>query len=53
MLMILSSPGRYLSSGNLRDANNLLDEIKQQLESKQQDFPKSDLMQFIGYLLQV
>ncbi|KAL3732104.1 hypothetical protein ACJRO7_028875 [Eucalyptus globulus] len=43
----------YLSSGNLRDANNLLDGIKQQLESKQQDFPKSDLMQFIDYLLQV
>ncbi|XP_030545122.1 protein GET4 isoform X1 [Rhodamnia argentea] len=43
----------YLSSGNLRDANYLLDDIKQQLESKQQDFPKSDLMQFINYLLQV
>lgn len=38
--------------GNLRDANYLMDEIKKQVESKQLDFPQSDLIQFIIYLLQ-
>ncbi|RXI09093.1 hypothetical protein DVH24_023237 [Malus domestica] len=42
----------YLSVGNLRDANNLRDEIKKQVESKQLDFPISDLIQFINFLLQ-
>ncbi|GMY08713.1 protein GET4 isoform X1 [Fagus crenata] len=42
----------YLSLGNLRDANYLMDEIKKQVESKQLDFPQSDLIQFIIYLLQ-
>ncbi|KAK9913298.1 hypothetical protein M0R45_037120 [Rubus argutus] len=42
----------YLSLGNLRDANILMDEIKKQVESKKLEFPKSDLMQFINYLLQ-
>ncbi|XP_026660311.2 Golgi to ER traffic protein 4 homolog isoform X2 [Phoenix dactylifera] len=41
----------YLSQGNLRDANYLMDELKKQLESKQLDFPCSDLTQFIEYLL--
>ena len=43
---------RYLSAGNLRDANCLMDEIKKQVESKQLEFPQSDLIQFIIYLLQ-
>lgn len=42
----------YLAMGNLRDANYLMDEIKKQLESNQHDFPQSDLIQFIIYLLQ-
>ncbi|OAY67557.1 Golgi to ER traffic protein [Ananas comosus] len=42
----------YLSQGNLRDANILIDEIKRQLESKQLEFPRSDLTKFIDYLLQ-
>ncbi|KAK7379800.1 hypothetical protein VNO78_34320 [Psophocarpus tetragonolobus] len=42
---------RYLSSGNLRDANILMDEIKKQVESAEVAFPKTELMQFIGYLL--
>uniref|UniRef100_A0A5B6Z3N5 Golgi to ER traffic protein 4 n=1 Tax=Davidia involucrata TaxID=16924 RepID=A0A5B6Z3N5_DAVIN len=42
----------YLSLSNLRDANDLMDEVKKQAESKQLDFPKSDLIQFINYLLQ-
>ncbi|XP_017700775.2 Golgi to ER traffic protein 4 homolog isoform X2 [Phoenix dactylifera] len=42
----------YLSQGNLRDANYLTDELKKQLESQQFDFPRSDLTQFIEYLLQ-
>lgn len=41
----------YLSQGNLRDANYLMDELKKQLECKQLDFPCSDLIQFIEYLL--
>ncbi|XP_031129284.1 Golgi to ER traffic protein 4 homolog [Ipomoea triloba] len=41
----------YLSLGNLRDANYLMDEIKKQVSSKELEFPESELMQFIGYLL--
>ncbi|RWW74038.1 hypothetical protein BHE74_00018010, partial [Ensete ventricosum] len=42
---------RYLSQGNLRDANNFMDELKKQLEQKQLEIPHSDLIQVIGYLL--
>ncbi|XP_072980051.1 protein GET4 [Typha angustifolia] len=42
----------YLSQGNLRDANYLMDELKKLLESKELEFPQSDLIQFIEYLLQ-
>ncbi|KAJ6812547.1 Golgi to ER traffic protein 4-like protein [Iris pallida] len=42
----------YLSQGNMRDANNLLDEIENQLNAKDSTFPQSDLTQFIAYLLQ-
>lgn len=42
----------YLSLGNLRDANGLLDELKKQLESMQLELPRSDLIQFITYILQ-
>lgn len=37
----------YLSLGNLRDANCLLDELRKQLE-----LPHSDLIQFVTYILQ-
>ena len=37
--------------GNLRDANYLMDEVKKQVESTELDLSKSDLMQFITYLL--
>ncbi|KAF8402572.1 hypothetical protein HHK36_010658 [Tetracentron sinense] len=42
----------YLSLGNLRDANFLMDEVIKQVEAKKIDFPHSDLIQFIIYLLQ-
>ncbi|XVF83304.1 hypothetical protein PTKIN_Ptkin16aG0476100 [Pterospermum kingtungense] len=42
----------YLSMGNLRDANCLMDELKSQVASKELDFPQSDLIQFITFLLQ-
>lgn len=42
----------YLSLGNLRDANNLVDEIQKQVKAKELEFPQSDLTQFIDYLLQ-
>ncbi|XAR72088.1 hypothetical protein NMG60_11018603 [Bertholletia excelsa] len=41
----------YLSLGNLRDANRLMDEIKVQVKAKHLEFPQSDLLQFIRYLL--
>ncbi|KAF6160792.1 hypothetical protein GIB67_035993 [Kingdonia uniflora] len=41
----------YLSLGNLRDANFLLDELRKQVESKQLELPQSDLIDFIVYLL--
>ena len=37
--------------GNWRDANYLMDEVKKQVESTELDLSKSDLMQFITYLL--
>ncbi|TKY51550.1 Golgi to ER traffic protein 4-like [Spatholobus suberectus] len=43
---------RYLSSGNLKDANILMEEIKKQIEPAEVVFPKTELMQFINYLLQ-
>ncbi|KAK3004457.1 hypothetical protein RJ639_019810 [Escallonia herrerae] len=43
----------YLSLGNLRDANYVMDEVKKQAESKGICFPQSDLIQFIKYLLQM
>ncbi|XP_015942469.1 protein GET4 [Arachis duranensis] len=42
----------YLCQGNLRDANLLVEEVKTQIESTEIEFPKSELMQFITYLLQ-
>ncbi|CAI0411650.1 unnamed protein product [Linum tenue] len=42
----------YLSMGNMRDANFLLSEVKQQVEAKKLEFPQSDLIHFISYLLQ-
>ncbi|CAO2816478.1 unnamed protein product [Amaranthus hypochondriacus] len=42
----------YLALGNLRDANYVNNEVKKQLESKDIEYPESDLMQFISYLLQ-
>ncbi|KAL6952048.1 hypothetical protein U1Q18_022041 [Sarracenia purpurea var. burkii] len=41
----------YLSLGNLRDANYLMDELKKQVKGKELDFPNSDLIQLINYLL--
>ncbi|KAL8511427.1 hypothetical protein ACS0TY_018002 [Phlomoides rotata] len=41
----------YLALGNLRDANVLVDEIKKQVQYRDGDFPRSELMQFINYLL--
>lgn len=43
---------RYLSIGNLRDANNIMDEIEKLAAAKELDFPESELMRFINYLLQ-
>lgn len=42
----------YLSLGNLKDANYLMDEVKKQSESKQHESPQSDLTQFTVYLLE-
>lgn len=44
--------GRYLSLSNLRDANQLIDEIKRQVDNQRHDFLESDLIQFIAYLLE-
>ncbi|XVE68966.1 hypothetical protein DITRI_Ditri09bG0112600 [Diplodiscus trichospermus] len=41
----------YLSMGNLRDANCLVDELKRQVASPELEFPQSDLIQFITFLL--
>ncbi|XP_011628931.1 Golgi to ER traffic protein 4 homolog isoform X1 [Amborella trichopoda] len=51
-LAIVRSVLMYLSLGNLRDANLLIDELRKQLASKQLDFPLTDLTQFVIYLLQ-
>ncbi|KAK4836334.1 hypothetical protein QYF36_021505 [Acer negundo] len=42
----------YLSMGNLKDANLLMEEIMKHVEAEQLEFCHSDLMQFISYLLQ-
>ncbi|KAF3795899.1 Golgi to ER traffic protein [Nymphaea thermarum] len=42
----------YLSLGNLRDANFLVDEMRKQLILKQLEFPSTELMTFVNYLLQ-
>ncbi|PWA66014.1 hypothetical protein CTI12_AA329700 [Artemisia annua] len=42
----------YLSIGNLRDANNLMDEIDKLVGVKELEFPGSELMRLINYLLQ-
>ncbi|KAE8702574.1 putative apyrase 1-like [Hibiscus syriacus] len=41
----------YLSMGNLRDANYLMDELKRLADSQELYFPESDLIQFITLLL--
>ncbi|KAK7279695.1 hypothetical protein RJT34_24752 [Clitoria ternatea] len=43
---------RYLSFGNLKDANILIEEIQKLIESAEVEFPKTELMQFIKFLLQ-
>lgn len=42
----------YLSQGNLRDANYLMDEMKKQMNSKKLPLPLSDLIKFTEYLLE-
>ncbi|RVW22421.1 hypothetical protein CK203_111201 [Vitis vinifera] len=44
-------PNAASAFGNLRDANYLMDEVKKQVESKELDYPESDLTEFIDYLL--
>ncbi|CAM8961106.1 hypothetical protein QQ045_003399 [Rhodiola kirilowii] len=41
----------YLSHGNLRDANYLMDEIKKQVDAMDIEFPDSELIEFVTYLL--
>ncbi|KAG5570513.1 hypothetical protein H5410_060279 [Solanum commersonii] len=41
----------YLSMGNLRDANKLMDEVKMEVELKNLNFPSSELTQYVNYLL--
>ncbi|XP_039038244.1 Golgi to ER traffic protein 4 homolog isoform X2 [Hibiscus syriacus] len=41
----------YLSLGNLKDANSLMDELRKQVQTQEMDFPISDLIQFINLLL--
>ncbi|OIT01943.1 PREDICTED: Golgi to ER traffic protein 4 homolog isoform X1 [Nicotiana attenuata] len=41
----------YLSLGNLRDANKLMDEVKMEVELKNLNFPSSELTEFVNYLL--
>lgn len=38
--------------GNLKDANYVMDEVKKEVEPKQPDFRRSDLIQFVIFLLQ-
>lgn len=42
---------RYLSLGNLRDANYLFDELKKEEERDELELPDSELIEFIIYLL--
>lgn len=42
----------YLSQGNLKDANFLMDELSKQLESKHLELPQTELTQFVWFLLQ-
>ncbi|KAI3844666.1 hypothetical protein MKX03_026768 [Papaver bracteatum] len=42
----------YLSQKNLRDANKLIDEIKKKAKVEELEFPDSELVKFIIYLLQ-
>lgn len=42
---------RYLSLGNLRDANRLWDSVKQTLSDNFQELPDTPLLQFIKFLL--
>ncbi|KAL9263578.1 GET4-like protein [Drosera capensis] len=42
----------YLSQGNLRDADYIMDEFKKKMDSEELDFSESELIQFIVYLLQ-
>ncbi|BAB10564.1 unnamed protein product [Arabidopsis thaliana] len=42
----------YLSMGNMKDANFMMDEIKKQAETKNPELSESDLIQFISYLLE-
>nr|XP_016492318.1 PREDICTED: Golgi to ER traffic protein 4 homolog [Nicotiana tabacum] len=41
----------YLSLGNLRDANKLMEEVEKEMQAKHLGFPQSELMQFVNYLL--
>ncbi|KAK8651348.1 hypothetical protein V6N13_140953 [Hibiscus sabdariffa] len=41
----------YLSMGNLRDANYLMDELKRLVGSQELELPETDLIQFITFLL--
>lgn len=43
---------RYLSLGNMKDANYIMDEVKKQVENKQLQLQPSDLIQFVFYVLQ-
>lgn len=43
---------RYLSLGNLGDANDLVDEVQKQMQDKELDYPHSELIEFINYLLE-
>ncbi|XP_028782851.1 Golgi to ER traffic protein 4 homolog [Neltuma alba] len=42
---------RYLSSGNLKDAKILMEVIKREAEAADIEFPQTDLMQFVSFLL--
>ncbi|GFP80543.1 golgi to er traffic protein 4 homolog [Phtheirospermum japonicum] len=41
----------YLAVGNLRDANILMDEMKKKVQFQDIDFPRSELMELVNYLL--
>ncbi|KAL9418982.1 hypothetical protein AB3S75_036854 [Citrus x aurantiifolia] len=42
----------YLSLGNMKDANYIMDEVKKQVENKELQLQPSDLIQFVFYVLQ-